>query len=176
MNQAKLILETDRLILREFSLADTAFIIQLLNSPGWLQYIGNRNIQEHKDAAVYLQNGPISSYRQHGFGLYQVLLQQNLAPIGMCGLIKREQLDQPDLGFAFLPQYTGKGYAQESAESVIDLARVNMQLASVLAITLPQNKLSISLLQKLGFNFDKVFRFQESDEELQLYNLPFQKT
>ena len=90
----------------------------------------------------------------------------------MCGLIKREQLDQPDLGFAFLPEYTGKGYAQESAESVIESARL-MQLPTILAITLPENKPSVNLLQKLGFNFNRLFRFQEDAEELMLYNLSF---
>ena len=172
MNQSKTICETDRLILREFSLADTSFIIQLLNSPGWLQYIGNRQIHDHDAAALYLKNGPMASYQQHGFGLYQVLLQNNRLPIGMCGLIKREQLDQPDLGFAFLPEYTGKGYAQESAESVIESARL-MQLPTILAITLPENKPSVNLLQKLGFNFNRLFRFQEDAEELMLYNLSF---
>lgn len=172
MNQSKTICKTDRLILREFSLADTSFIIQLLNSPGWLQYIGNRQIHDHDAAALYLKNGPLASYQQHGFGLYQVLLQNNLLPVGMCGLIKREQLDQPDLGFAFLPEYTGKGYAQESAESVIESARL-MQLSTILAITLAENKPSVNLLQKLGFNFDRLFRFQEDAEELMLYNLSF---
>jgi RimJ/RimL family protein N-acetyltransferase len=173
LNQVKIILETNRLILREFSLADTGFIIQLLNSPGWLQYIGDRHIHNHKDASLYIQNGPMTSYRQHGFGLYQVLLQHNLEPIGMCGLIKRELLDHPDLGFAFLPEYTGKGYAQESAVSVIKIAR-EMQLPVLQAITLAENNSSVSLLQKLGFSFDRLFRFQENEEELMLFNLSLQ--
>lgn len=115
----------------------------------------------------------MASYRQHGFGLYQVLLQKSLEPIGMCGLIKRDLLDHPDLGFAFLPEYNGKGYAHESAASIIEHARLSLQLPALLAITLPQNKPSITLLQKLGFNFNRLFRFQEDEEELMLYTLPF---
>ena len=97
------ILQTERLLLREFTEDDAAFIVELLNSPGWIQYIGDRNIKTEEQAREYLNNGPLKSYRQNGFGLYMVEKKDDHTPIGMCGIIKRDTLNNPDIGFAFLP-------------------------------------------------------------------------
>ena len=117
------ILETERLGLREFNLKDTQFIIELLNSPGWLQFIGDRNVKTAGEAASYIKNGPIKSYSENGFGLCMVEIKENKTAIGMCGLIKRDGLENPDIGFAFLPNYMTKGYAFEIACATLSYAK-----------------------------------------------------
>ncbi len=165
----KTILETERLLLREFNLMDTAFIIELVNSPGWLTYIGDRNIKTTEQAVAYLQNGPIKSYTQNGFGLYMVELKAGAVPIGMCGILKRDTLDNPDIGFAFLPAYTGRGYAFESATAIMVFAKEVLQLPGIAAITVPENKPSIKLLEKIGLKLIKPIQFAGSEETLLLY-------
>src|SRR5687767_3229567 len=115
----KQILETERLRLREFTLNDTAFIIELLNSPGWLKYIGERNVKTEEQAINYLQNGPMKSYLENGYGLSMVEKKVDDTPIGMCGIIRRETLDNPDIGFAFLPGYEAQGHGYEIASAVL---------------------------------------------------------
>ena len=110
-------LETDRLTIRQLTLADAPFIVELVNTPGWLRFIGERNIKTSEQAENYLKNGPMASYAQNGFGLYGVELKSEKTPIGMCGLIKRETLPDPDIGFAILPEFTGSGFAFEAATS-----------------------------------------------------------
>lgn len=166
----KIILETERLLLREFGISDTSFIIELVNSPGWLAYIGDRNIKTAEQAQTYLLNGPIKSYAQNGFGLWLVALKTELVPIGMCGILKRETLDNPDIGFAFLPEYTGKGYAFESAAATMAFAKDVLQLSTISAITVPENKASINLLEKVGLKLIKPFQFEGKDEKLLLYS------
>jgi RimJ/RimL family protein N-acetyltransferase len=163
------ILETERIRLREFNLTDTDFIINLLNSPGWLQYIGDRNVRTKEDAIQYLQNGPIKSYKQNGFGLSMVELKNGQQPVGMCGLLKRDTLEHPDIGFAFLPEQHGQGYAFEIAKATISFAREKLNIEKLLAITLPSNLSSIKLLKKLGFSYVKPFHLNQ--EELLLYSL-----
>ena len=110
----KYILETERLRLKEFTLEDAAFILQLLNSPGWLKYIGDKQVRTEEQARNYLQQGPIKSYSENGFGLAMVETKTDQNPIGICGLLKRTSLPNPDIGFAFLPLYWGQGLALES--------------------------------------------------------------
>src|SRR5690349_10812658 len=115
------ILETQRLTLREFELDDAAFLLTLLNSPGWLKYIGDRNVRSIEDAEKYINDRLMSSYRTFGFGFYVVTAKDSEIPMGMCGLVKRDTLEDVDIGFAFLPEYFGKGYALESASAVLKL-------------------------------------------------------
>jgi RimJ/RimL family protein N-acetyltransferase len=166
----KAILQTERLLLREFTEDDPAFIVELLNSPGWIQYIGDRNIKTEEQAREYLNNGPLKSYRQNGFGLYMVELKQDQTPIGMCGFIKRDTLNNPDIGFAFLPAYHGLGYAQEVAHATLEYAKKTLGLPVISAITLPANERSISLLEKIGLRFNSTVVFPGSEDELLLYN------
>jgi RimJ/RimL family protein N-acetyltransferase len=168
-NQHTYILQTERLKLRQFTLDDTDFIIDLLNSPGWLQYIGNRNVKTEEQAINYLKNGPIKSYNQNGFGLSMVVTNDG-NPIGMCGIIKRDNLEHPDIGFAFLPEHTGHGYAFEIAEATLDYAKHHLNFSTVLAITLPGNSKSIRLLEKIGLRLVKSFRPQNENEDLLLYS------
>jgi [ribosomal protein S5]-alanine N-acetyltransferase len=163
------ILETRRLMLNEFTLEDAEFIIQLLNSPGWIKFIGDRNVKTKQDAMNYLQTGPLKSYIDHGFGLYRVALKNTNQPIGMCGLLKRETLQFPDIGFAFLPEYGGYGYATEATTGVLKFARQVLNLSSVLAITLPDNAKSINLLSTLDFTFVEELSMPANGDTLHLY-------
>src|SRR5690349_5438916 len=131
------IIATQRLLLREFTTDDAPFILELLNDPAFLRYIGDKKVRTLDDAREYLVNGPIAMYQRHGFGLYRVELNETHTPIGMCGLLKREELPQPDIGFAFLPDYRNKGFAFEAAAAVLQDARERLQLDRVLAIVNP---------------------------------------
>ncbi len=164
-----LILETDRLTIRQLTLADAPFIVELVNTPGWLRFIGDRNIKTNEQAETYLTNGPLASYAQNGFGLYGVELKGEKTLIGMCGLIKRETLPNPDIGFAFLPDCIGKGFAFEAASTVMALATNTLSLSVVLAITLPDNQPSRKLLEKIGLKFVKTIASPDN-EELMLYS------
>lgn len=165
------ILETERLRLREFTPEDASFIIELVNSPGWLKYIGDRNIKTTDQARTYLENGPIKSYHDNRFGLWMVENKVINTPIGMCGILKRETLEHLDLGFAFLPEYMGKGYAFEAATATLTFAKEKLNVQTLCAITVPDNQNSIKLLQKVGMRFNKRICFPNNPEELLLYKL-----
>lgn len=165
-----IVFETERLNIRPFTLQDTAFIIELVNSEGWLKYIGDRNIKTTTDAEAYLSNGPIKSYSQHNFGLWMVELKNSQTPIGMCGLIKRDTLANPDIGFAFLPAFEKQGYAFEAAQATMQYATHVLKLATVLAITLPENNSSIKLLNKIGLQFVAPITMPGDDEKLMLFS------
>jgi RimJ/RimL family protein N-acetyltransferase len=168
--EESVVIETKRLWLRQFKLSDAGFILELLNSPGWLEFIGDRNVRTEDDARTYLSNGPIKSYEMNGFGLLLVLLKDSDIPIGACGLLKRDFLSEPDLGFAFLPDYIGSGYGFESAEAIMNFATRDLHLSHVVAFTVPQNVASIKLLEKLRFTFKEIFKMPEEDEELFLFH------
>lgn len=164
------ILETERLTLRQFTTNDASFIIELVNSPGWLEFIGDRNIKNEEQAKAYLENGPIKSYKDNGFGLSMVMLKQNHTPVGMCGILKRDGMEQPEIGFAFLPEFTGKGYAIEIVRATLDFAIGKLKLLVILAITVHNNKASIKLLEKIGLRFSKIIRSPKDNTELLLYS------
>lgn len=166
----KYILETERLMLRELQHGDASFIIQLLNSPGWLQYIGDRNVHTKEDAIRYINEGPRKSYRENGFGLYVVERKNNRIPIGICGLLKRETLQHPDIGFAFLPEFEGQGFAFEVAQAIMQHAKDHLKIANVCAITRADNVKSIKLLEKLGLVYVRQIRLPPAHEELLLYS------
>lgn len=161
------ILETRRLRLRQFTLNDTKFIIELLNSPEWIEFIGDRNVKTEAQAIEYLQNGPLKSYSKNGYGLSMVETKDGQA-IGMCGIIKRDTLDNPDIGFAFLREFTSNGYAYEIASATLSHAINDWKISKVSAITLPHNARSIKLLEKLGMRLIKSF-ISEKGEELLLF-------
>ncbi|HLY71540.1 MAG TPA: GNAT family N-acetyltransferase, partial [Puia sp.] len=159
------ILDTKRLRLREFTTDDTKFIIQLVNSPGWLEFIGDRNIRTTEQAKEYLENGPIKSYRENGFGLFLVETKNHQTPVGMCGLIKRGDLENPDIGFALLPEFTGKGFAFEMATGTMEFAKNTLKMPVILAITVPHNIRSRKLLEKLGLTCSRTITHQNNSEE-----------
>ncbi len=164
------ILETERLQLRQFEISDAPFIVELVNTPGWLEFIGDRKIKTNEDAIRYLQNGPLKSYEQHGFGLSLVELKSDQTPIGMCGILKRDSLENPDIGFAFLPEFTGKQYAFEVAQATLNYAKNKLKLETIFAITIPSNIKSIQLLKKIGLEFVKTIHDPKDNSELQLYS------
>jgi len=163
------VLETERLILREFTLADANFIIELVNTPGWLRFIGDRNIKIEEQAKEYLRNGPLKSYEVNGFGLSLVELKTGGTPIGMCGIIKRDTLEKPDIGFAFLPEFEGKGLAFEIASATLAYANDVLKIPVVFAITIPGNVRSIRLLEKMSFKYSNTFTSPNDNIELSLY-------
>jgi RimJ/RimL family protein N-acetyltransferase len=149
------VLETERLILRHFNVEDDApFILTLLNEPSFLQYIGDKKVRNLEDARQYLMNGPIASYEKNGFGLMRVDLKDSHTSIGMCGLLKREELTDADIGFAFLPDFWNNGFAFEAASAVVKDARERLKLGRILAIVSPDNNASIKLLERLGMKFE----------------------
>lgn len=165
----KTVAETERLRLREFTFDDAEFIIALLNSPGWIEFIGERYVKNRDQAITYLENGPMKIYKDHGFGLWMVELKENKIPIGMCGILKRDILDHPDIGFCLLPGYAGMGYAYESAHAAMKTAKETYSITTLCAITLAHNEPSITLLEKLGFKFVRPIQFPDDDEALMLY-------
>ena len=163
------VVETDRLVLRRLSGDDAEFILRLLNEPSFLRFVGDRGVRTLDDARAYIQRGPMDSYDRHGFGLYLVVLKEGLVPIGICGLVKREALEDVDIGFAFLPEYWSKGYAFESARAVLGYARSVVGLPRVVAITTPDNASSIRVLEKLGLGFERMVRLKEGEPEIKLF-------
>jgi RimJ/RimL family protein N-acetyltransferase len=163
------IIQTDRLNLRLLADNDAEFILDLLNQPSWLEFIGDRGVHNLDDARAYINNGPLAMIKQYGFGLYLTEIKSSKTPIGLCGLLKREGLDDVDIGFALHPDFWGAGYAKEAAEHCLQYARDKLQLTRVVAITLPTNTACISLLKGIGMSFEKELSLGESDEILQLY-------
>ncbi|MDQ6808447.1 MAG: GNAT family N-acetyltransferase [Verrucomicrobiota bacterium] len=151
-------LETDRLRLRHLTIDDAAFILELLNEPAFIRYVADRNIRTVKDAAAYIREKIISSYQLHGFGFYLVATKADGASLGICGFIKRETLNDVDIGFAFLEHAWGQGYAFEAATAVMAYGTGELGLPRVVAVTSPQNRASIALLQKLGLKFTKMIQ------------------
>jgi len=162
--------ETERLCIREFNAQDTAFIVQLLNDESFIRNIADNNVRTDADALSYLTNGPLSSYQTFGFGLSLVLLKETKTPIGMCGLLKREELDYPDLGYALLPEFCGQGYAREAASSLIKEELAAHSLNTILAVTSPSNLRSSSLLIKIGFESKGSIQFHGSQSNLYEYS------
>jgi len=160
------VLATTRLVIRPFATSDAGFIVELVNDPAWLLYIGDKNVRSLDDAARYIENGPRAMYQRVGFGLWLVALKDG-TPIGMCGLIRRDDLEDVDLGFAFLPRYRRNGYAFEAARRVLEHGRRALGLVRIVAITVPANVASVNLLRKLGFAREKTV--VRNDEVLDLY-------
>lgn len=163
------VLETERLILRHQGIEDAEFIFTLVNDSSWLRFIGDRGVHTLQDARDYIRKGAMESYARHGFGLYLTILKDSGTPIGICGLVKRETLMDVDIGFAFLPQFVGKGYACESASAVMAHAKNDIGLKRVVAITSLDNHGSIRVLEKLGLRFERMIRPTDDKDEVALY-------
>jgi RimJ/RimL family protein N-acetyltransferase len=171
MNRAaRQVARTARLTLRHLHLGDAAFILELLNEPKFLRFIGDKGVRTLDDAGEYLLAGPMASYAENGHGLYAVELGDR-TPIGICGLVKRTGLDHPDVGFAFLARHSGRGYATESAAAVLEHARGDLELGRVVAITDPTNAGSIAVLEKIGLKLERRIRLDSKDQELSLFAL-----
>ena len=163
------VLETDRLILRRLAVEDAEFILRLLNEPSFLRFIGDKGVRTIDDARDYILNGPVHSYERFGFGLYLTELKETQVPIGICGLLKRDSLENVDVGFAFLPEFWQQGYAIESAAAVMAYGRNILGLDRIVAITSPGNDQSIKVLVKLGLRFERTIKLSEGAPEVELY-------
>ena len=163
------VLETERLRLRWLTPDDAPFIIELLNDPSFIRYIGDKQVRTVDEARAYVLNGPAKSYETYGFGLNLVELKTEGTPIGICGLLKRDTLPEPDIGFAFLPAYWKQGYALEAAAAVMKHGRETLGVKVVLAITTPDNEASGKLLSKIGLRFDRVVKLSEDATEVKLF-------
>ena len=168
-NSTTRVLETDRLFLRRLSTNDVAFIVELLNEPSFIRNIGDKGVRTTADASKYLLTGPIASYEQFGFGLYLAELRDSGIPIGICGLLKRESLDDADIGFAFLERFWGHGYAFEAASAVMDYGRRLLRLPRIVAITAPDNQASIKVLEKICLRFEKMISLPGYKEDSMLF-------
>jgi ribosomal-protein-alanine N-acetyltransferase len=163
-----IVIRTERLVLRELDLDDAAFILELLNEPAFLRFIGDKGVRTLDGARDYMRKGPIDSYGRHGFGLYAACLLDG-TPIGICGLVKRDGLTDADVGFAFLSRHCAKGYAAESASAVLVHARQVLRMPRIVAITAPENRGSIAVLQKIGLQFEGMIRLEDLGPELKLF-------
>lgn len=163
------VLETERLKLRWLHAGDAPFILELLNDPGWLRHIGDRGVRNLGDARTYIAEGPVAMYERHGCGLCAVDHKESGATVGLCGVLRRDNLDDPDLGFAFLPGYRERGYAYESAAAVMGYARSVLGMRRIVAVVSPGNDASMKLLEKLGFGFERTIHLEEGGKDLQLY-------
>ena len=166
---APTIVETERLSVREIVEDDAPFIVEILNTPSFIEYIGDRGVRSIDDARRFIDTRYRQSYRDHGYGLYTVELRENLVPIGMCGFVRRGTLPGPDVGFAFLPNYEGQGYGYESASAMMKYGRSSLGFDKVFAITSLDNEKSGRLLIKLGFNLENLITMPDG-EVLNLYS------
>jgi RimJ/RimL family protein N-acetyltransferase len=163
------ILETERLTLREIVQTDDKFILDILNQPSFIKYIGDRKVRNLGQAAKYIESRFTRSYNENGFGMYLVELKTNNEPIGLCGFVKRDSLPEADIGFAFLPQFEKNGYALESAAAMMKYGREKLNLKRVLAITTQDNESSVRLLEKLNFKFNGLITQPGDTQELNLF-------
>ncbi len=160
---------TPRLLLRELAHDDAAFIMELVNDPAWLRFIGDRNVHSLEDARGYIDKIRDGSYAVHAFGLWAVTALATGEALGMCGLIKRDTLEHVDLGFAFLERHRGKGYAREAARAALELAHARFRLVHLVAVTNLDNTASQKVLESLGFRFERQIDWEASGEVLALY-------
>jgi len=163
------VVQTERLRLRWLDAGDCAFILELVNEPSWIRFIGDKGVRTLEGAQRYLSDGPMAMYAKFGFGLYMVELKETGESIGICGLIKRESLRDVDLGFAFLPRFWGRRYAFESARAVMSYGRSALGLTRIVAIVSQDNDRSARLLERLGFRLDGMVSLSPNDEMLHLY-------
>jgi RimJ/RimL family protein N-acetyltransferase len=169
------ILETERLRLRTLDQDDAVFYLALLNTPGFIEFIGDRGIRTVEAAAQAIADGPMAMQAKLGHSIYLAELKDSGEPVGMSGLIKRDTLEHVDIGYAFLPEHCGKGYAYEAGQAVLAHARRDIRLARLLAITSPGNVASIGLLEKLGLRLEKVVHLTPEDTGTNLYSIAFAK-
>lgn len=164
------VLTTARLRLREFALADAPFVLALVNEPAWLAGIGDRNVRSLPDAVAYLQNGPLRSYRENGFGLWAIERMSDGELVGMCGLLRRPELPDVDVGYALCERHHGHGYAREAAAAVLAHGRDRLGLRRIVAIVSPGNAASIRVLEDLGMQQEGTVRLRADAAETLLFS------
>ncbi|MBD0318995.1 MAG: GNAT family N-acetyltransferase [Gemmatimonadetes bacterium] len=164
-----IVTETGRLVLRHFTTEDAEFVLRLLNEPSFIENIGDRGVRTVEDAVAYLNRGPIDSYARHGHGLNAVVLRETGEPIGMCGLLRREQFADADVGYSFLPEFWRRGYAAEAVAAVVEHGRRTLGLRTIIAIVAPHNTASSALLEKLGFRYEERVELLTDGSDVMVY-------
>lgn len=167
------IAETERLNILRLTEEDADFILELLNEPSWIKFIGDKGVRNVEDARKYIVEGPMAMYDQYGFGLYLVETKDPRTPLGICGLIKRDSLENVDIGFAFLERHGAKGYAYEAATAVMEFGRNHLHLHRIVAITTEDNEKSAKLLERLGLTFEKLIPSHDGTETLKLFAVDY---
>ncbi|MBT8099903.1 MAG: GNAT family N-acetyltransferase, partial [Gammaproteobacteria bacterium] len=165
------LLQTERLRLRRLTLADAGLMLSIWNDPDFVRHVGDRGIRSVDEARQALLDGAFRLYAEFGYGPYRVALREADTPIGTCGLFRREGLTEPDIGFALLPEYCGRGYAYEAATAVLQHARESLKLRRLTAVVSPNNDASIRLIEKLGLSFEKRARIDGDDTDVQVYGM-----
>ena len=169
-NRPVTILETERLTLRELDAeGDAEFMVQVLNEPAFIKYVADRGVRTPADATRYRQENMLPSYTKYGFGFYVVELKETGEPIGICGLIKRDTLDDVDIGFSTLRDYWGRGYGYEAASALMEHGRRVHRLPRIVGITAPDNVPSMNLLEKLGLRFERMIQLPGYDRDSRLF-------
>jgi [ribosomal protein S5]-alanine N-acetyltransferase len=164
-----IVIETERLRLRRLGPADAPSILRLLNEPSFLRHVGDRGVRTLDDAEAFIRNVPMALYEKHGFGHFLAERKEDGAMIGTCGLIKRDTLEDVDIGYSLLPEYWSRGYAFEAAAATLDYARTTARLRRVVAIVSPRNESSLRVLKKLGFAFERLMRMPADDHDVELH-------
>ncbi|RAK69244.1 GNAT family N-acetyltransferase [Phenylobacterium kunshanense] len=167
-----MVLETERLILREVEAADAPFVLELLNSPGFLENIGDRGVRSEDEARDYIEERMLASYLEHGFGMWVAVRKSDGAAVGLAGLVKRDGLDTPDVGYAFLPKAWGQGFAQEAAAAVLRHATDVLGIPKLAAITTLENFASMAVLRKIGFTYQGTIQLPGIDRESTYFTAP----
>ena len=166
-------LETSRLILRRLEFDDAEFIVRLLNEPSFIENIGDKGVRSIEDAHRYLREGPMAMYEKHGFGLWHTARKSDGSSIGMCGLLKRDNLPDVDIGYAFLPEYWGMGYAIEATEATMRHGASKFRLRRIIAVVSQGNAQSIRVLEKLGMTHEGMFAMRPDEPDVRLYGRTF---
>jgi RimJ/RimL family protein N-acetyltransferase len=164
------VIETERLKLREMSEVDAAFMLEILNDPGFVRYVGDRGVRTIEEAARYISERFVESYRRNGFGLWLVETKDEGAPAGICGLLNRGTLPGVEVGYAFLPPFRSKGYAFEAASAATAYARDVLDLPRLYAVVNPDNAVSIRVLEKLGLRFERMVRLSGEESDVKLFS------
>ncbi|MDX1516310.1 MAG: GNAT family N-acetyltransferase [Woeseiaceae bacterium] len=167
-------LETRRLRLQWLDAGDADLLLAIWNDPAFVRYVGDRGIRTKEQALLAFEEGPATLYRDYGFGPFRVSLRDGGDAIGICGLFRRTGLEDVDIGYALLPQFCGRGYAEEAARAVVGHAKDDLGLRRLTAIISPDNKRSIGLVEKLGLRFEKMIRMPDDDEDVCLYGVSWQ--
>jgi [ribosomal protein S5]-alanine N-acetyltransferase len=150
-------LTTDRLLIEPLTITDTSFILELVNTEGWLRFIGDRNVRSEADAETYIQR----ILQNQNICYWVVKLKDGIEKIGVISYIKRDYLEHKDIGFAFLPQFFNKGYAYEATSGILERVLREDKLTHILATTIPENTSSIRLLEKMGLSFEKEIQIEK---------------
>jgi len=163
--------KTERLQLRRLTLDDADLMLAVWNDPAFIRFVGDRGIRTLEEAQQAMLDGPLMLYEKYGYGPYRVALKDDDTEIGICGIFRRDGLDEPDIGFSTLPEFCGRGYAYEAACAVVEFARTRLRIPVLTAIVSPDNAASVGLIRKLGLSFERMYLWPDSDEEVAIYSM-----